>query len=107
LNAFSFFENHLGKEDVNHMSQNPDDDMIPAQKLDLVKDSSPWLKPASAFLAGDPHVTCPLCGAPHVQVTAACGKDLIGFLALHCPTCGKSVHFSRVRFPASLSIPKL
>ena len=71
-----------------------------AVTLGEVTDPKVWLTAADCILHGNSQAAvCPYCGAKPLQSEAACGSDHIGFMLLHCPHCGKSAHFSRVRFP--------
>lgn len=75
-----------------------------AKKLDLVNDATTWLDAAECFLHGrGDQAVCPLCGAQPLLCNSACGFDRVGFMLLTCEACGKSVQFSRIRFPESMT----
>ena len=84
------------------MTQRKSSGIIAVKKLDLTNDFRPWEPSAKAFLDGEPEVCCPICLSGKLKETAVCGIDRIGFLLLTCPGCGKSVNFSRVKFPESI-----
>lgn len=84
------------------MVQNRDGGMTTAKRLDLANDLSIWQNAAQALLSGDA-AKCPLCGAV-LKSESRCGPDMVGFLLLSCPSCGRSANFSRIRFPSYISV---
>ena len=84
------------------MVQNKHGGPTTAKRLDLENDLSVWQNAAQAFLSGDV-AQCPLCGAG-LESESRCGRDRVGFLLFTCPSCCKSVNFSRVRFPENISV---
>ena len=68
-----------------------------SKTLDIDLNPSRWADAFSNY-EDDKEVICPICNSNDIEVLAACGPDLVGFIAFTCNGCGKTGHISRVKF---------
>ncbi len=82
------------------MDQKPSGGTTITKRLDLVDDPIKWQPAAECFLHGNGEsATCPECGHSAINCETVKYFGGIGYMLLTCPNCGKSAHFSRVKFP--------
>lgn len=68
-----------------------------SKTLDIDLNPDRWAEAFSNYQE-DKEISCPICNSNDVEVEAACGPDLVGYIAITCKGCGKTGHISRVKF---------
>lgn len=69
------------------------------KKLDIDQNPNRWADALMNYQENKA-ISCPICSSTDIEVQAACGSDLVGYIAFTCKGCGKTGYISRVKFDA-------